>query len=64
MEEGSLSLVDNGLPWESTETFINISLCIRTIMSDAKKTGQSDFAENPRSKWKLLLKISHNEKMA
>ena len=34
-------------------------------MSDAKKTSHSDFAENSKSKkWKLLSKLSHNQKLA
>ena len=44
---------------------------IRSIMSDTKKTGQFEFAENPKSKTKktqkkrkLPSKISHNEKVA
>lgn len=49
-------------------TFINFFFffcVIRSIISDTKKTGQSDFAKNPKSKYlKLPLKISHNEKVA
>ena len=30
--------------------FMSISLYIRSIMPDAKKTQQSDFAENPKFK--------------
>ena len=34
-------------------------------MFDAKKSWQSDFAENPNSeKWKLESKINHNENVA
>ena len=39
---------------------------IRSIMSDSKEAGQSDFAENPKrkKKWKLPLKVRHNQKVA
>ena len=29
--------------------FINLCLRVRSIISEAKQTGQSDFAENPKS---------------
>ena len=45
-------------------TFTNFFF-LRNIISDTKKTGQSDFAKTPKSKYlKLPLKISHNEKVA
>ena len=42
---------------------MNVFWYTRSITSDAKKTGQSDFVENPKSKKerKLPSKVSHND---